>query len=75
MFALNFGRKRIEGLSKVELVNLKLRTQGLSAKEIATAVCRSVSTVTCHDKSILRKLEAKNMVQAVHEAHKRGYLN
>lgn len=75
MFSLDFGRKPIEGLSQKELVNLHLRTQGLNAKEIAKKLCRSVSTIISHDKSIMRKLEAKTMGQAIHNAHKRGYLN
>lgn len=75
MFAIQAGRKRIEGLSSREIEILKLRSQGMTSNEIALALCRSVSTIVHHDKSILRKLSAKNMVQAMHEAHRLEYMH
>ncbi|NMC26232.1 MAG: response regulator transcription factor, partial [Serratia sp.] len=39
--------------------------QGLTAKEIARKLCRSVATVTLHLNTATRKLGASNRVQAV----------
>lgn len=75
MFYPLYGRKRIEGPSERELQVIGLRAQGYSEKEIAHMLCRSASTIKCHSKSIINKLHAKNMTNAVYLAQKQGLLN
>jgi len=52
-------------LSKRERECLAWAAQGLTAKEIARKLCRSVATVTLHLNTATRKLGASNRVQAV----------
>jgi DNA-binding CsgD family transcriptional regulator len=53
---------------------LRLITEGLSNKEIASRVHLSENTVKSHIQEILRKLEARNRVQAAVRATKAGWV-
>jgi LuxR family transcriptional regulator len=55
-------------LTKRELECLRLSAKGLTAKQIAFKLDRSVATVMLHLKSAIRKLGARNRVQAVARA-------
>lgn len=75
MFGALLGRKRIDGPSPAEIKVAKLRRKGLKAEEIASEISRSVSTVKCHDKSIIAKMGARNITQAIADMLERGYLH
>jgi DNA-binding CsgD family transcriptional regulator/GAF domain-containing protein len=53
---------------------LRLITEGLSNKEIASRIHLSENTVKSHIQEILRKLEARNRVQAAVRATKAGWV-
>ena len=53
---------------------LRLITEGLSNKEIATRIHLSENTVKSHIQAILRRLEARNRVQAAVRATKAGWV-
>jgi GAF domain-containing protein/DNA-binding CsgD family transcriptional regulator len=53
---------------------LRLITEGLSNKEIANRIHLSENTVKSHIQEILRKLEARNRVQAAVRATKAGWV-
>lgn len=57
-------------ISKRELDILQCVAQGCSTKEIAVLLHISSHTVETHRKNILKKLEAKNMIEAL-SAYKR----
>ncbi|MBI1361963.1 MAG: hypothetical protein GC155_16935 [Alphaproteobacteria bacterium] len=52
-------------LSRTQLRVLLMRAQGLSNKEIANLMDRREKTVECHITEILRRLEARNMIDAI----------
>ncbi|HXH19305.1 MAG TPA: LuxR C-terminal-related transcriptional regulator [Chitinophagales bacterium] len=57
-------------LSKRELEVLNLVAKGLTASEVAEQLYLSLDTVETHKKNIVRKLEAKNSIEAVVKAVK-----
>ncbi len=52
-------------LSRTQLRVLLMRAQGLSNKEIANLMGRQEKTVECHITEILRRLQARNMIDAI----------
>jgi DNA-binding NarL/FixJ family response regulator len=42
-----------------------MRAEGLSNKDIAVMMSRKEKTVECHVTEILRRLEARNMIDAI----------
>ena len=53
------------GLTKQELLILKLMSQGLSNKKIADQLFISIETIKTHLKNIYRKLEVNNKISAL----------
>lgn len=60
-------------LSRVEVSVLKLLIKGMTTKEIADQLYRSVNTIDTHRRHIMKKLGAKNIAQIVNKAHALGY--
>jgi DNA-binding CsgD family transcriptional regulator len=58
-------------LSRTQLRVLSMRAEGLSNKAVAVAMNRHEKTVECHVTEILRRLEARNMIEAIRIATKR----
>jgi DNA-binding NarL/FixJ family response regulator len=58
-------------LSRTQLRVLSMRAEGLSNKAVAVAMNRHEKTVECHITEILRRLEARNMIEAIRIATKR----
>jgi DNA-binding NarL/FixJ family response regulator len=52
-------------LSRTQLKVLLMRAEGLSNKDIAVMMSRKEKTVECHVTEILRRLEARNMIDAI----------
>ncbi len=52
-------------LSKTQLRVLLMRSEGMSNKQVAQALGRHEKTVECHVTEILRRLEARNMIDAI----------
>ncbi len=75
--ALN-GRKTVMkngvALTKREKEVLELVAQGLTANEIAEALFVSLDTVETHRKNIIQKMNARNTVNAVVKAMRRGLI-
>jgi DNA-binding NarL/FixJ family response regulator len=65
------ARPRLNG-SQQEI--LRLLTEGLSNKEIASRIHLSENTVKTHIQEILRRLEVRNRVQAAVRATKERWL-
>jgi LuxR family quorum sensing-dependent transcriptional regulator len=57
-------------LSRTQLKVLLMRSEGLSNKQVAQALGRHEKTVECHVTEILRRLEARNMIDAIRIANK-----
>lgn len=57
-------------LSRTQLKVLLMRSEGLSNKQVAQALGRHEKTVECHVTEILRRLEARNMIDAIRIATK-----
>lgn len=57
-------------LSKTQLKVLVMRADGLSNKQVAQAMDRHEKTVECHVTEILRRLDARNMIDAIRIATK-----
>jgi DNA-binding CsgD family transcriptional regulator len=57
-------------LSKTQLKVLLMRSEGLSNRQVAQAMGRHEKTVECHVTEILRRLEARNMIDAIRIATK-----
>ena len=62
-------------LTKRELEVLRLLSDGLSQKEIASSLVISSKTVAAHIQHILGKLGVHSRAQAVAQAYRRGLLN
>jgi DNA-binding NarL/FixJ family response regulator len=62
-------------LTKRELEVLRLLSEGLSQKEIASSLVISSKTVAAHIQHILGKLGVHSRAQAVAHAYRRGLLN
>ena len=58
-------------LSRTQLRVLMMRSEGLSNKAVAQAMNRHEKTVECHVTEILRRLEARNMIEAIRIATNR----
>jgi DNA-binding CsgD family transcriptional regulator len=58
-------------LSKTQFKVLVMRSEGLSNKQVAQEMDRHEKTVECHVTEILRRLEARNMIDAIRIATKR----
>jgi DNA-binding NarL/FixJ family response regulator len=52
-------------LSRTQLRVLLMRAEGLSNRDIAGLMARKEKTVECHVTEILRRLEARNMIDAI----------
>lgn len=52
-------------LSKTQLKVLVMRSEGLSNKQVAMNLGRHEKTVECHVTEILRRLDARNMIDAI----------
>jgi DNA-binding NarL/FixJ family response regulator len=52
-------------LSRTQLRVLLMRAEGLSNRDIANQMARKEKTVECHVTEILRRLEARNMIDAI----------
>ena len=61
-------------LSDREIEILTLVQSGYLSKEIADKLCISLNTVNNHRKSILRKLQVVNSIEALNEAARRGII-
>lgn len=57
------GAKR--ELSKTQMKVLAMRSEGLSNKQVAQTLGRHEKTVECHVTEILRRLDARNMIDAI----------
>jgi DNA-binding CsgD family transcriptional regulator len=57
-------------LSKTQLKVLLMRAEGLSNKQVAQNLGRHEKTVECHVTEILRRLDARNMIDAIRIATK-----
>ncbi len=53
------------GLSKTQLRVLLMRSEGLSNMQVAQSLGRHEKTVECHVTEILRRLDARNMIDAI----------
>ena len=58
-------------LSKTQLKVLIMRAEGMSNKQVAMTMKRNEKTVECHVTEVLRRLEARNMIDAIRIAAKR----
>lgn len=54
-----------QDLSKAQLKVLLMRSEGMSNKQVALALGRHEKTVECHVTEILRRLDARNMIDAI----------
>lgn len=67
-------RNNIEGvsltLSRTQLKVLNMRAEGLTNKQVAMHMGRHEKTVECHVTEILRRLGARNMIDAIRIAQK-----
>ena len=61
-------------LTKREKEVLELVAQGLTAQEIAEALFVSIDTVETHRKNIIQKMKARNTVDAVVKAMRKGMI-
>ena len=61
-------------LTKREKEILELMAQGLSAQEVADKIFVSLDTVETHKRNIVQKLKARNTVDAVAKAIRRGLI-
>ena len=61
-------------LSRTQLKVLAMRAEGLSNKQVAIAMGRHEKTVECHVTEILRRLEARNMIDAIRIATRANLL-
>jgi RNA polymerase sigma factor (sigma-70 family) len=61
-------------LTKKELKVLRLASEGASADETARRLRKALETVKTQRRAIIAKLRARNMINAVAIAHKRGLL-
>jgi DNA-binding NarL/FixJ family response regulator len=52
-------------LSKTQLKVLLMRSEGMSNKQVAQVMSRHEKTVECHVTEILRRLDARNMIDAI----------
>jgi len=59
-----------QDLSKTQLKVLLMRSEGLSNKQVAQSMGRHEKTVECHVTEILRRLDARNMIDAIRIATK-----
>ena len=57
-------------LSKTQLKVLLMRSEGMSNKQVAVAMSRHEKTVECHVTEVLRRLQARNMIDAIRIATK-----
>ncbi|HVY89019.1 MAG TPA: autoinducer binding domain-containing protein [Hyphomonadaceae bacterium] len=57
-------------LSRTQLKVLLMRADGLSNKQVAQAMGRHEKTIECHVTEVLRRLEARNMIDAIRIASK-----
>jgi DNA-binding CsgD family transcriptional regulator len=62
-------------LTATEIRTLRAAAHGLTAEETATREDIPVNTVRSRRRSVIQKLEASNIVEAVAEAHRRGILS
>jgi DNA-binding NarL/FixJ family response regulator len=58
-------------LSKTQLRVLVMRSEGMSNKQVAQVLGRHEKTVECHVTEILRRLGARNMIDAIRIATRR----
>ena len=70
--AVDTSVKLLATLSDRELDVLRLLAEGFSSKEIAEELCLSPQTIDSHRKSLLRKLDAKNVAGLVRIAFREG---
>ena len=67
---LDEDRDRLS-LSKTQLKVLLMRAEGMSNKQVALTMKRHEKTIECHVTEVLRRLEARNMIDAIRIATKR----
>lgn len=72
--ALNAEQREALGITKRELEILRLMANGLSNREIATALFVSENTVKTHSSRLFEKLGARRRTQAVQIATQHGLL-
>jgi LuxR family transcriptional regulator, quorum-sensing system regulator BjaR1 len=60
-----------EDLSKTQLKVLLMRAEGMSNRAVAAAMNRHEKTIECHVTQILRRLDARNMIDAIRIASRR----
>lgn len=65
-------KQKANGLTPKEQDILELLTTGMLYKEIAARKSISIDTVKKHCKSIYRKVNARNRVEAIINFHKKG---
>jgi RNA polymerase sigma factor (sigma-70 family) len=64
-----------EALTSAELDVLRAAAEGMSADETAEQLIKSTGTIRTQRKSVLAKLQARNMAEAVWVGCKKGYLS
>jgi RNA polymerase sigma factor (sigma-70 family) len=64
-----------DNLTAKELTVLRLAAEGASAAETATALCKAIETVKTQRSTIIAKLHARNMTNAVALSYQRGLLS
>ena len=64
------GENSGQGLSRTQLKVLIMRSEGLTNKQVAIHMGRHEKTVECHVTEILRRLGARNMIDAIRIATK-----
>lgn len=62
-------------LSKREMEILIMVSKGMISKEISNSLFISINTVNNHRQKILRKLNTKNVIEAINYAKELGLLN
>lgn len=62
-------------LTKSEIRVLRLTAQGLTAAQIASKLNNAVTTIETHKRNFMKKLDAKNMIDAIRKAENLGYLS
>lgn len=60
-----------DDLSKTQLKVLMMRADGMSNRAVAVAMGRHEKTIECHVTQILRRLDARNMIDAIRIASRR----
>lgn len=61
-------------LSKTQLKVLMMRAGGMPNKQVALTIKRHEQTLACHVREVLRRLEARNMIDTIRIARKHSLI-